>query len=96
MPDPRQTVPPTPSPISIIEPEPPVTPVSSVVSAEMRDAAARVLARDGRDFVLQPWQVGWLIATSEGREGFVPAGCGVGAGWLQARLDEEMVRQPES
>ena len=33
--------------------------------------------------------VAWLIATSEGREALVPPGCGIGRGWLQARLDEE-------
>ncbi len=53
-----------------------------------RTAARRVLARDGLDFHLQPWQVAYLVATSEGREGLVPPGCGVGKGWLQARLDE--------
>ena len=74
----------------MIEPERPAAPVSTAVSPEIRAAASRVLARDGRDLVLQPWQAGWLIATAEGREGFVPPGCGVGVGWLQARLDEEL------
>jgi hypothetical protein len=56
----------------------------------VRDVARRLLAADGREFVLQPWQVAWLVATSEGREGVVPLGCGVGKGWLQARLDEPL------
>jgi hypothetical protein len=58
------------------------------VADSTRTAALRVLARDGRDLHLQPWQVAYLVATSEGREGVVPLGCGVGKGWLQARLDE--------
>jgi hypothetical protein len=59
------------------------------IDAPFRQAALRVLARDGRDLVLQPWQAAWLIATADGHEGFVPPGCGVGAAWLAARLDEE-------
>ena len=54
----------------------------------IRGAALAVLAADGRDHHLRPWQVAWLVAVSEGREGRVPPGCGAGAGWLQARLDE--------
>ena len=52
------------------------------------DAARRVLAGDGRSFVLQPWQIAYLFALTEGRPGVVPAGCGVGKGWLDARLRE--------
>jgi hypothetical protein len=58
------------------------------IDATRRAAARAVLAGDGRRFVLQPWQVAWLVAASEGREGFVPPGCGVGKGWLDARLRE--------
>ncbi len=50
------------------------------------DAARRVLAGDGRGFVLLPWQIAYLVALTEGRPGFVPPGCGVGKGWLEARL----------
>ena len=85
-----------PEPIAIVEPsgEPATGPIvgrapASGVPDPMRAAARRVLARDGRDFHLQPWQVAYLVATIEGREGVVPIGCGVGKGWLQARLDEE-------
>jgi hypothetical protein len=39
--------------------------------------------------------VGWLVATTDGREGLVPLGCGVGKGWLQARLDEELARHDD-
>ena len=85
-----------PSPLTMIEPAAqPSTPggsaaVSPAVSPAVRDAARRLLAADGRAFALQPWQVAWLVATSEGREGVVPLGCGVGKGWLQARLDEAL------
>ena len=68
---------------------PVASPLRMVEPAAPADAPRRVLARDGRDLVLQPWQAAWLIATADGREGFVPPGCGVGAGWLAARLDEE-------
>ena len=51
-------------------------------------AAQRVLAGDGRGYVLQPWQVAYLFALLEGRQGVVPPGCGVGKGWLDARLRE--------
>jgi hypothetical protein len=53
-----------------------------------RDAARTLLAADGHEFVLQPWQVAYLVAVVEGRTPLVPPGCGVGKGWLQARLDE--------
>ena len=53
-----------------------------------RAAARAVLDGDGRDHLLQPWQVAYLVAVSEGRPGVVPPGCGVGKGWLQGRLDE--------
>ena len=81
-----------PSPLTMIEPATQATaPAGSApVPAAMRDAARRLLAADGTEFILQPWQVAWLVATSEGREGFVPPGCGVGKGWLQARLDEAL------
>lgn len=52
------------------------------------EAARRVLAGDGRAFVLQPWQIAYLFALTEGRPGVVPPGCGVGKGWLDARLRE--------
>ncbi len=52
------------------------------------EAARRVLAGDGRTFVLQPWQIAFLFALTEGRPGVVPPGCGVGKGWLDARLRE--------
>ncbi len=78
-----------PSPLTMIEPAAPADAPRADVPEATREAARRLLARDGRDLVLQPWQAGWLIATADGREGFVPPGCGVGAGWLAARLDEE-------
>ena len=53
-------------------------------------AARAVLAGDGRSWVLQPWQVAYLVDVSEGREGFVPPACGVGKGWLDARLREAL------
>ena len=52
------------------------------------EAARRVLAGDGRGFVLLPWQIAYLLALTEGRPGVVPPGCGVGKGWLDARLRE--------
>jgi hypothetical protein len=58
------------------------------VPEDLREAARSVLAADGREHVLQPWQVAYLVALTEGRDGVVPPGCGVGKGWLQARLDE--------
>jgi hypothetical protein len=54
----------------------------------LADAARRVLAGDGRQFVLQPWQIAYCFALVEGREPVVPPGCGVGKGWLEARLRE--------
>ena len=56
----------------------------------LRRAAKALLAADGRSIALQPWQVAWLVATSEGREGVVPPGCGVGKGWLDVRMREAM------
>jgi hypothetical protein len=81
-----------PSPLIILEPAAPAWTADGAtsVSHAVRDAARRILAADGTEYVLQPWQVAWLIATSEGREGFVPLGCGVGKGWLHARLDEAL------
>ena len=84
MPDPL-----VPSPLVMFEPAAPADAPPADVPDSMREAARRVLGRDGRELVLQPWQAAWLIATADGREGFVPPGCGVGAGWLAARLDEE-------
>jgi hypothetical protein len=81
-----------PSPIRILEPEA-STSASASVPEPVRAAARRLLTRDGHGFMLQPWQAAWLIATSEGREGFVPPACGAGRGWLQARLDEELARE---
>ena len=60
----------------------------AAVPDDLRVAARSVLARDGRDYLLQPWQVAYLVALTEGRHGVVPPGCGVGRGWLQVRLDE--------
>jgi hypothetical protein len=77
-----------PSPLTMIEPVVPSP--SPIIEPAVRDAARRLLAADGGEFVLQPWQVAWLVATSEGREAVVPPGCGVGKGWLQARLDEAL------
>jgi hypothetical protein len=82
-----------PSPIRFIEPAHARVNAAAAVPSATRAAAGRVLARDGRDLVLQPWQAAWLIATAEGREAFVPPGCGVGAGWLRARLDEELTAE---
>lgn len=56
--------------------------------SRLRAAARAVLDGDGRDHLLQPWQVAYLVDVSEGRPGVVPPGCGVGRGWLQERLDE--------
>jgi hypothetical protein len=61
---------------------------------DLRGAARTVLAGDGRAFVLQPWQVAWLVDVSEGREGFVPPACGVGKGWLDARIREALDEVP--
>ena len=81
-----------PSPLTMIEPEavPAPAEAGAIVPSPVRAGARRLLAADGTGFILQPWQVAWLVATSEGREGFVPLGCGVGKGWLQARLDEAL------
>ena len=51
-------------------------------------AARRLLEGDGRGYILQPWQIAYLFALVEGRAGVVPPGCGVGKGWLDARLRE--------
>ena len=67
-----------------------VDPIPQLSESRAARASRAVLAGDGGGFVLQPWQVAWLVATSEGREGVVPSGCGVGKGWLQARLDEAL------
>ena len=56
--------------------------------AALEAAARRVLADDGTAFVLQPWQVAYCAALVEDREPVVPAGCGVGKAWLEARLRE--------
>ena len=81
-----------PSPLTMIDPAAAPEPAAADenVPAPVRAGARRLLAADGTEFVLQPWQVAWLVATSEGREGVVPLGCGVGKGWLQARLDEAL------
>ena len=72
----------------MVEPAAPADAPPADVPDATREAARRVLARDGRDLVLQPWQAAWLIATADGAR-VRPPGCGVGAGWLAARLDEE-------
>ncbi|MFL5750623.1 MAG: hypothetical protein ACJ767_08440, partial [Chloroflexota bacterium] len=66
-----------PSPIHMVEPAATLAAPPADVPDTTREAARRVLARDGRDLTLQPWQAAWLIATADGREGFVPPGCGV-------------------
>ena len=69
--------------------------VSSAPSPERVAAARRLLERDGSAFVLRPWQAGYLITLSEGRDpGPVPLACGLGAGWLEARL-AEAIREAE-
>jgi hypothetical protein len=58
---------------------------------ELLAAAARaVLERDGVDLVLRPWQVGYLLSIAEGRPAGLPSACGLGRGWVQARLDEAL------
>jgi hypothetical protein len=53
------------------------------------EAARRLLERDGSAFVLRPWQAGYLLTLADGRDpGPVPVACGLGAGWLEARLAE--------
>ena len=59
------------------------------------DAARRVLDGDGRAFVLQPWQIAYLFALVEGRTPVVAPGCGVGKGWLEARLRESRAELSE-
>jgi len=62
----------------------------SITGPELRAAARELLAADGGTLALQPWQAAYLVAVSEGREGVVPPGCGVGKGWLDARLREAL------
>jgi len=52
------------------------------------EAARRVLDRDDHGYILQPWQVAYLFALVEDRTPIVPPDCGVGKGWLEARLRE--------
>jgi len=59
------------------------------------EAAHRVLDADGRAFVLQPWQVAYLFDLVDGRMPVVPPGCGVGKGWLDARLREAREAGPD-
>jgi hypothetical protein len=66
--------------------EPPPTPDSDRLAA----AARAVLARDGVDLLLRPWQAGYLLALADGRRAELPAACGLGRGWVQARLDEAL------
>jgi hypothetical protein len=63
--------------------------------ARLAEAARVVLAGDGRSFVLQPWQIAYCFALIEGREPLVPPGCGVGKGWLDARLREALDTRDE-
>jgi len=56
----------------------------------MAAAARAVLARDGVDVALRPWQAGYLLALADGRPAELPAACGLGRGWVQARLDEAL------
>jgi hypothetical protein len=53
-------------------------------------AARRVLDRDSTDYVLRPWQAAWLMAVAAGRDGEVPMACGLGRGWLDARMAEAL------
>jgi hypothetical protein len=53
-------------------------------------AARQVLDRDGRDYMLRPWQAAWLMAVAAGRDGEVPMACGLGRGWLDARMAEAL------
>ena len=70
--------------------------VSTGPAPERVAAARRLLERDGSAFVLRPWQAGYLIALAEGRDpGPVPLACGLGAGWLEARL-AKAVQEPGS
>ena len=71
------------------EPDRSTVPAVEIPTA-LRVAARAVLDRDGRAYHLRHWQVAYLLAVGEGREGFVPPACGAGRGWLQARLDEAM------
>jgi hypothetical protein len=65
-----------------------VTHDSAPACSDEAAVARRVLAGDGLEFVLQPWQIAYLFAVVEGRTPVVPPGCGVGKGWLDARLRE--------
>ena len=62
----------------------------------LAEDARRVLAGDGREFILQPWQIAYCFALVEGREPLVPPGCGVGKGWLDARLRDARRRPIEA
>jgi hypothetical protein len=56
-------------------------------SADRLAVAARALLDgDGRDHVLRPWQVAYLVSLAEHRPGEVPQACGIGRGWLDERL----------
>ncbi len=63
--------------------------------SRLAEAARQVLAGDGRTFVLQPCQIAYCFALVEGREPLVPPGCGVGKGWLDARLREALETRDE-
>jgi hypothetical protein len=76
------------APVTLPADPPPAAPAPP---APLALAARRVLARDGVDYVLRPWQAGHLVALAEERDpGPVPLACGLGIGWLQARLDEAL------
>jgi hypothetical protein len=62
----------------------------TAVESPAATAARRVLADDGKAFVLQPWQIAYCHAIVEGRAPVVPPGCGVGKGWLEDRLREAL------
>jgi hypothetical protein len=61
----------------------------------VRRAARRVIAADGGEYSLQGWQVAYLLDVGEGRAGRVPPGCGVGRGWLEARLAQAAADESE-
>lgn len=65
-----------------------MVPIPPAEPLELARASARVLAQDGRAYVLQPWQAAYCVALVEGRAPIVPPGCGVGKAWLEARLRE--------
>ena len=72
------------------DPSVPVGPWQGPSPEALASAARHLLGLDGRAFALQPWQAGYLVALAEGREPLVPPGCGVGKGWLDARLREAL------